>query len=248
MKKKLLSIIVLIGAVSFAANAQLTTGNPTAKEIRTGNRPQAGDFGLYTGLSSEGLIQLISGYATPLPIVNIKYYATDKLEARIGIDVAAGRNWEKGLFTGETAKSASTYGESWGYIEPGIAYHFSKHNIIDVYAGAEIPLGYHTEVNRTISGSADTKTIAAETQFNIGLRPFIGLQAFIGDLPLAIGLEYGWRGYATLGEKIKTTTVTGGSKQVSYEALGSGTTYDKLSAGSTLLGNEIRLTLSYYFK
>lgn len=248
MKKKLLTLIVLIGAVSFSANAQLTTGNPTAKEIRTGNRPQAGDFGIYTGISSEGIIQLIGGAAAPLPLVNVKYYITDRLEARVGIDAAANRNWLKGVKTGETAKSGEKSGMSWGYLEPGVAYHFSKHNIIDVYAGAELLLGYYSDYNTVIDGASDTKSMTSITNFQVGLRPFIGLQAFIGDLPLAIGLEYGWRGLVNLGEKEKSTVITGGSKQVTYRPEGTSIDFDKLVAGSSLLGNEVRITLSYYFK
>lgn len=50
MKKKVFLTAALLCAFSLASFAQLTTGEPSAKKIRTGNRAQAGDFGLYIGL------------------------------------------------------------------------------------------------------------------------------------------------------------------------------------------------------
>ena len=49
MKKKVFLTAALLCAFSLASFAQLTTGEPSAKKIRTGNRAQAGDFGLYIG-------------------------------------------------------------------------------------------------------------------------------------------------------------------------------------------------------
>lgn len=248
MKRKLLLIFVLLGAVSYAANAQLTTGTPSAKKIVIGNRPQAGDFGVYTGISSTDIVSLVGGTAAPLPMVNVKYYVTDRLEARVGIDVAAARKWGNGIENSSNEKLSERAAESWAYIAPGIAYHFTKHNIIDVYAGAEIPLGYYGYRESEYDGSSDVKAISSSINPNIGLRPFIGLQAFIADLPIAIGLEYGWTGSLSFGEKVKNTIISGGSKQVTYTPLDTSTTFNKLRAGSTLLGNEIRLTVAYYFK
>ena len=51
MKKILiLATALLIG--SLTAFGQITTGNPSHKEIKTGNRPEAGDFGLFMGLET----------------------------------------------------------------------------------------------------------------------------------------------------------------------------------------------------
>ena len=56
MKKKIIMIAMLLCALSTAAMAQITTGEPSAKKIRTGNRPEAGDFGLFIGTSVNAFV------------------------------------------------------------------------------------------------------------------------------------------------------------------------------------------------
>ena len=48
-----LLLLALLGLGTVDSFAQLTTGKPSAKVIRTGNRAQAGDFGLYVGATSN---------------------------------------------------------------------------------------------------------------------------------------------------------------------------------------------------
>ena len=55
MKKKLLPLLVFMALVSAApAFAQLSEGSPSATVFKTGNRPGAGDFGLYFGSFDPG--------------------------------------------------------------------------------------------------------------------------------------------------------------------------------------------------
>lgn len=254
MKKKILFTVMLLAAFSSAANAQLTTGNPSAKEIRTGNRPQEGDFGLYFGYGAQSIIALVGGVGYQLPIINMKYFMSNKLELRAGLDSQIGTDafsyeWAKGKKVSATEKSGDSKGESHFLLEPGIAYHFSKHNIIDVYAGAELPLGLVTESQKTFDKVAGTSSKTSRSSFSFGLKPFIGLQCFIANLPMAIGLEYGFWGYANVGAKYKTVAESGGTKQVFYTTLDDTTTqFDKLSAGFLGIDHDIRLTFSYYFK
>ena len=66
MKTKVLFVAILIALGSaFNANAQLTTGVSSSKVIRTGNRAQAGDYGIYAGASFN-----IYDGVTPLPLIN----------------------------------------------------------------------------------------------------------------------------------------------------------------------------------
>ena len=58
MKKTSLLLVALL-AVS-TAFAQISTGEPHSSVIpRTGNRPQAGDFGMYLGASVTQVIDLV---------------------------------------------------------------------------------------------------------------------------------------------------------------------------------------------
>ena len=90
MKKKVFLTAALLCAFSLASFAQLTTGEPSAKKIRTGNRAQAGDFGLYIGFPINNYVDDIKyGDLVPFPIVNLKFFALDQLEVRASIDAKA---------------------------------------------------------------------------------------------------------------------------------------------------------------
>jgi len=248
MKKKIFFAVLLLCAFSFGASAQLTTGNPSSKEVRTGNRPQAGDFGLYYGVGSSDIITLIGGSAYPLPVFNFKYFLSNQLELRVGLDGNMESEWFKGKRQGESEKSGSSESYKSFYVMPGVAYHFSKHNIIDVYAGAEAVLGYYGRTDKDFDKGAGTKDYLIRNSCRLGITPFVGLQCFIANLPMAIGVEYGLSASAYLGEKYKYVVETGGSKQVYYTPVSNSTQYDKLSAGNSYLEHDIRIIFSYYFK
>ena len=81
--KKLTFLFAAMLAVS-TAFAQISTGEPHSSVIpRTGNRPQAGDFGLYVGASVTQIIDFVKlnknkdfteNAFWALPAINLKYY------------------------------------------------------------------------------------------------------------------------------------------------------------------------------
>lgn len=236
---------LLIG--SFTAFGQITTGNPSHKAIKTGNRPQAGDFGLFMGVETE----LFEHNETPSdffsslknltvrPIVNVKYFITDQFETRLGASIYKARNSSTGIAKGATESQKAIEAESSTMFFPGAAYHFSKRNVLDVYAGAEIPLGRSGATVRT-----DNENSVSRQSFDIGFGGFVGLQAFIGNLPVAIGLEYGLSTMWHLNTQYKHEV----AGQIFYGPDTTADTHDKLSMNSGMVGQQIRLTLSYYFK
>ena len=80
--KKLTFVLAALLAVS-TAFAQISTGEPNSSVIpRTGNRPQAGDFGLYFGASVTQIMdfvrlnqntQFTENAFWALPAINLKY-------------------------------------------------------------------------------------------------------------------------------------------------------------------------------
>lgn len=234
---------LLIG--SFTAFGQITTGNPSHKAIKTGNRPQAGNFGLFIGAETE-----LFAHNNPLaflnimnikarPIVNVKYFITDQFETRLGASIYKARNSSTGIAKGATESQKAIEAESSTMFFPGAAYHFSKRNVLDVYAGAEIPLGRSGATART-----DNENSVSRQSFDIGFGGFVGLQAFIGNLPVAIGLEYGLSTMWHLNTQYKHEV----AGQIFYGPDTTADTHDKLSMNSGMVGQQIRLTLSYYFK
>lgn len=243
------------------AQAQLSQGDTYSSKIRTGNRPDKGDWGIYLGPSYSELVDFIDWLDKSkdvdalrgLPLINVKYYSSDKLEWRLGFQYYNKVTKYNGIIENEDdsynerGKDATTL----FMLSPGVAYHFSNKNLLDVYVGANVPMGYDGE--RNIFVSDDVKNNAIRNSFAIGLGAFIGLQSFIADLPLSIGFEYGIEGLLKCGQKVKNiTTDIDGNEQIYFtnlndEDLLSPTQYSRLSSRTKTFGSDFRLTITYYF-
>lgn len=258
MKRNLLLFMLCTFCVSMTSFAQITTGKPTAKQIKTGNRAEAGDYGIYLGVTSDMFKSLADGDISmkAMPLINLKYMKTDELEFRLGLEFWKKTHTYKGETyneeeSGEKIKDRSL--ESRNYIYPGAAYHFSHNNLLDVYVGAELPLGwerYKVSNESAYEGESYSATVSRGT-FNIGLGAFIGLQAYIANLPLAVGVEYGLSSMFKAGLKYKHTSKFGKEKEQVYytkDLKDESTKYNDLKAKQGEIGSQFRFTLTYYFK
>lgn len=277
MKTKLtffIAILGLLGGHALPAVAQMTTGKPSSKVIRTGNRPEAGDFGIYLGMTSEMFNGIIDKelQMQALPLINFKYMVSDQFEARIGLELYKTSSTLKGNYTQDIEEQsfslpASTRNSnSNAMFYPGVAWHFSTKNILDIYVGAELPIGWDSSTSLDESGTVEIgetgdyiSTISSHSttkrSFVIGLGAFVGIQAFIADLPLAIGAEFGISSKFDTGVKYKhVEEVTGNDTQTYYSSAiedlpgYTNTQYDSLKARTGEIGGQFRFTLTYYFK
>ena len=124
-----------------------------------------------------------------------------------------------------------------------------------LYVGAELPLGWDSYTRATVNDTySNTRTKRA---FVLGLGAFVGLQAYIADLPLAVGVEYGISSRLDAGLKYKNVTVSDNTTTTTYTsnyndlpnvAGYNSDSYSKLAARKGEIGGQIRVTLSYYFK
>lgn len=248
--KKTIIIAACLTVACMSVCAQISTGEPNASVIaRTGNRPQKGDWGLYLGGSVSQVMDLVkyceseSEGAWGLPLVNLKYYYSDKLEFRMGFQFAAKTEKTKTILyneggTDDIAKVSS--GTDYTRLLPGIAYHFNSKNLLDVYLGAQLPIGFNTSSSKT---SVKTAEITGTTRthqgaFVIGGGVFVGLQFFIADLPIAIGVEGGYSG-SVEAWSVPTTSVSTGGQSQKYKN-GQATTTARWGADASL-------HFSYYF-
>ena len=187
MKKIYLMLALLLGVS--AANAQITTGETTSKVVRTGNRAKAGNAGIYIGATTDMFKNLFDkgpgGSYRCLPLINLKYMYTDDVEFRLGFEWWREQNTTEND-TEEQSYEASTF-ERQFTLSPGVAYHFSNHNLLDVYVGGEVPFGWGAIGSENDFDDTDQTS----KNFHVGLGAFIGLQAYIANLPLALGVEYG---------------------------------------------------------
>lgn len=252
MKKVSFILCSLLCAMS--VSAQLSTGKVNSTIIpRTGNRPQAGDMGFYIGASVSQVLDLINfnnshadkatGYGEwywALPVLNLKYYATDNWETRIGFEFSCYSETNKTSMGGDTYKTATNC--NFTRLLPGAAYHFNTNNILDVYLGAQIPIGWNINSEKTSGPDMTKKT--TENAFVIGAGIFGGLQVFIADLPFAIGVELGYSGKATFGGAPNTKYTTNGDTGNTEE----GNMNTKATRASGTWGADAAITFSYYFR
>lgn len=261
MKTRFILFLALCCLGTTSVFAQLTTGKPSSKEIRTGNRAQAGDFGIYLGVTSNMFKDMFDGdiKLTALPLINFKYMVSDQFETRLGIELYKSSERLKGDVIGLEDEENSSYfldnkyAKSQAMFYPGVAYHFSKKNLLDVYVGAEIPIGWNSDKTlREVDGS---KASITKNSFVIGLGAFIGLQAYIANLPLAVGVEYGISSRFDTGLKYKNEMTVDGETQTyytadlkSFEHMDANERFDNLKAKKGEIGSQFRVTLTYYFK
>ena len=233
------------------ASAQLTTAEPVASKIRGGNRAKAGDYGLYMGVTSN----MFKGWAdsnlevNALPLLNFKYMLSDAFECRLGLEFYKEKTKESievSVDTNTTVEGNAKSVNSENCLYPGFAYHFAPGNILDIYVGAELPIGWTRDV-KVYKSENYSSTVKGNT-FNIGLGAFVGLQAYIADLPLALGVEYGLSAVHETGLKYKNIIEDNtGKRSVYYTRPGDSTRYDDLSSKIGGIGTQFRLTFTYYF-
>jgi len=283
MKKLFYALLIMVLGVN-STFAQLSDRVNSPSTFKIGTRPVAGNWGLVfapTYQDFSDMTNRIDGkdstdVANVLPIIALRMYKSDNFVLRIGIrskthNLKISGTLDPTLNGGYTdLKYQRRKAEL--YITPGAEYHFSKSNILDIYVGASIPLGYvkdnQTDYMRNSTALA-TYSSFERTRFSLayGFEGFFGVQAFVADLPLSIGLELGSTALGNLGKKwkVQSYNVTAGvSTSQTYYTLNldskdqidptsvvgpitQTSAFSKLTAKSFGIDGMARLTISYYF-
>jgi hypothetical protein len=286
MKKFFITMALCLAFVGLA-QAQLSQGQTYSTKIVTGNRPGAGDWGLYFGPSYSEIVDLVESWrsqdekAFGLPLINLKYYLNDRAELRFGLQYNGHTTNASGEYKEDYDEIYSYYEENFGTrnipvtdmfytrrfrVSPGFAYHFSPKNILDVYVGLSLPIGLDAE--NSIYETENYEVITNETtgvhslqkydeinnykysSFVIGLGGFIGLQAFVADLPLSLGFEYGLTGMLRTNDQWYHEVADGEGNSQSFYTTNSGEYgrhFDELTNKSKYMGTDFRFTITYYF-
>lgn len=228
MKKLFLLLAVCLSTA--VVDAQITTGESSSKVIRTGNRAKAGNFGIYFGATTDIFKNIGDGDVdfSAIPLINLKYMKSDKLEYRLGIE------WWKKSESEEAEESEFSTSESQFTFYPGVAYHFSNKNLLDVYVGGELPIGWGSK------GWDNGDDDLSASNFRVGLGAFVGLQAYIANLPVALGVEYG---VSTMYSKVSDGHMTKDGMTIDYKQ----DPKEDYDQSKWKLGHQVRVTLSYYF-
>lgn len=194
--------------------AQLSTRENDAIKTKLGARPTAGNMALNFGidLNNGGTASLFQGNALAAgDLLTFKYYLADDLAIRSGLRLQQTSSKSKGDAFEPTApgdvKNNNFVESSREYVlVPGIEKHFSNSNIFDVYAGADLYLGFGKD--KTIIdvdyNNGDYVYYTGSTSTSIyGLGGVVGFNVFVAHLPVSVGLEYGWNAKWIMGGKTK---------------------------------------------
>ena len=197
MKKQLLLFVVL--CLAYTTKAQISDRVNDESTYLLGARPEAGNFGFFFGMSTVDIMDLANDSLSVIgiPIINVKYYYTDKIVIKAGIYAKKKRRSIDGELDGEsTGLTAYKHVEtdaSWN-LTLGAEKHFDLSNIIDGYLGVNGHLGYVRSVrtdNKAYFGGDFDNNEGSSFGFTYGLETVVGTNFFIADLPMSLGIETG---------------------------------------------------------
>jgi hypothetical protein len=264
MKKLQYVLLFTLALCSLDAYSQLSDRVNSPSTFKVGTRPVMGNYGLYFGLAYNELEYWFDHDISynGLPIVSFKYYRTDNNVWRIGFQTSTTRKITSGdidpAINGGTLVQAKLIDNtSRTTFYPGYEHHFTSSNIMDVYIGTLIPIGwdrskYADEV--TFSNKNFDKYSKTHTSLTYGLEAFVGVQAFVADLPLALGLDFGVAALGHLFDKYKydasskVGALTTSQTYYTVDDTGAGVRYEKLNQRDFQLQGNVRITVTYFFK
>ena len=263
--KKLL-FVLLAAQIFFSTNifCQLSDRVNSPSTFKVGTRPVMGNYGLFFGLAYNEMKYWFDNNIdyNGIPIVSIKYYKTDNNVWRIGFQTSTKNEILKGTVDpvvngGNLEEKKLIDNTSRLTLYPGFERHFTGSNILDVYLGGQIPFGWDREKytdDESYNNNNYNKYTRTRTSITYGFEAFAGVQAFVADLPLALGLDFGAAALGHMRNKYRHESSTrvgvASTSQVYYtvDDTGAGIKYESLSRRDFQLQGNVRLTITYFFK
>ena len=171
-------------------------------------KPAAGERTLEVNFAPLG--------GTPVSIGGIKYrsFSSETTAFRVGVflgfsnttKVTQDENSQTQMLELKEKNGSTTIS-----LQPGIEKHFSSSNIFDVYAAGDLYLGFGRDksVNSQTNTDGDVTSTTQTTPYTIvGLGGVIGVNVFVLDLPVSVGVEYGLSAFWQLGNRTKVEVET----------------------------------------
>jgi hypothetical protein len=255
-------ILLLISALTAgtAANAQLMERDNVTSRIAVGTRPQQGDFGFMFGASIEEVREILDDELSirGFPLMSFKYYLGDNLELRLNTQsYTKTKSIQGSLSSNQVGQEDDVEKESFIRFMPSVQMHFASSNLFDTYAGLGVIIG--SEKNQVIASEKTSITgdyVAnqmTKKTFVTGFNINFGLQAFVADLPISLGVEASIRGLKHSNLQYENTlqsSVGGVDTNQTYYTIDetSALRYESLEYKSFDLGADVRIMLSYYFR
>ena len=265
MKKTVLSMALL--GVCSVASAQLSTRENDDTRYKLGARPVAGDYALTFGIGITSTE--VGGREIPAwnlfgqgNLITGKKFIKDDVAVRAGIrlfrdsrtlsgELDSTENITNTLSEVEFRSSDRQY-----MLVPGIEKHFSNSNIFDVYTAADLYLGFgkDKDVTSVTNRRGQTSAETATTPYTmVGLGGVIGVSAFVVDLPISVGLEYGIGAFWKLGDRTKVEVEEADGTTYEYQTVSDdpfgGLQYNSAKQRYMTMdtNNQVRLVVNIFF-
>lgn len=267
--KKFVPLILFVLTVSGISHAQITTRENDSTSYKIGARPVKGTKGVAVGVNlNDTTYSNFSIGGQGIMIIG-KYHLTDRTvlrgSFRFNKDAKTTRGMEidtsitniGGQLVHDLKFSSREYG-----IMPGIERHFHPSNIFDIYVGAEALIGFRRKVaviNKDYTSDVYSHEKRTTPETLTGLSGIVGLNFFVADLPLSIGLEYNFLTIWSFGGKthvIRETKDPAGvvnsddyyTQEKDAEDNPDDFAYTKLKRNSVTSNDSFRIMLNFYFK
>ena len=270
MTKLLTLFFILIPAFVFAQFSG-RTGDSTVYKL--GGRPVKGYKALTLSFDPAGIFNSDESFykkvgLTDGNLFNGKYFFKDNMAARLGIRVFKDGQSSKGSvdvdFAGGTISGREMRDVKTEYIlVPGVEKHFSNSNIFDVYVAGELYLGFGRTLrveNTDYANGFYEHNRRTTPKYMGGFGAVVGVNMFVLDLPISIGVEYGLNAIFNFANKTKVISevkdATGESSNTYYtqekDPFGNAdsTQYSSLkSTGSYVnTATNFKINVNFYFR
>ena len=268
--KKFLLFALFFAFCAGGANAQLSQRLNDSQQFRMGNRPQGGDMALVFGIpitngdAGLGIWNSLSS-GNLLTFVN---YKNDHDAMRMGIRISNssltsnGKSDSSDFPTNMFEEQKYSTRSTTVLLAPGWEHHYSNKNFFDVYSAIDVLAGWNTEkaVSNELYINGDMRDFKATTRtIQVGAGAIIGISAWISNLPVSVGLEYGWSvlwnlgGVTSVKEDLKLgsneTSVEYKTQEFKPDGSPDPTFYDSLTRRSmeAETNDDVKIVLRFYF-
>jgi len=252
-------IFAFLTIVSLTSFGQLLERESVQSKIVSGTRPVQGNFGFFVGPSVVELEEILDDDVSVrgFPLMGFKYYLTDNIELRLQTQIYGTTEEYQGTLTNTVGTEDNVEKESFFRMMPSAHYHFSPTNFLDTYAGVGIIFGSEVDevlTTQKVNLSGDYVAERFRQQATIiGYNFNFGLQAFVADLPISIGIEASVRNEKKTGleyEGFSQTSVGGvvNSQTFFTRDRDADLQFDSLEASESEIGADVRFIISYYFR
>jgi hypothetical protein len=270
--KKLALFTFLALLITGLSNAQITERTNDSTTYQMGARPLKGTKALTIGLNinnpdfSSFKIDSAGKFGTS---IMGRYFISDRTAIRGSIRFNKDSKSSRGLLIDTSVTnigSQLTHDLKFSTREyalmPGIERHFSHSNIFDIYVGGDALIGFRRGVaieNNDYTSNIYIHEKRRTPETLLGLNGVVGLNFFVADLPLSIGLEYNFSTIWGFGGKThverETRDASGNVNTYDYyteekdaEDNPDPFAYNKLKRRYVTSNDGFRIMLNFYFR